>query len=104
MSKYPCGTHQKAKWHRMNQEELCQPCRDAQNVYRRQMWANKPEVYRNQAKRYKERYPDKIKQAHKKYNLPEEVKLERMLQRSQATALKKANEKLLKQQAFEKAL
>jgi 5-methylcytosine-specific restriction endonuclease McrA len=88
----------------MNQEELCQPCRDAQNVYRRQMWANKPEVYRNQAKRYKERHPDKIKQAHKKYNLPEEVKQERKLQRSQATALKKANEKLLKQQAREKAL
>lgn len=104
MSKHPCGTHQKAKWHRMHNQEICQPCRDAQNEYRRQLWARKPEQYRNQAKRYKQRYPEKIKQAHKKYNLPADVKQERKAQRMQATALKKEAEKLLKQQARANAL
>jgi len=99
-----CGTHQKAKWHRMHGEELCQPCRDAQNAYRRQLWARKPEVYRGQSKRYKERHPERIKQHSKKYNLDPVVKEQRKQERMQATVSKHEAQKKFKEESRKAAL
>lgn len=51
-----CGTYQGARRHRRHGEVLCQPCRDAQNVYRRELWAKNPEVGRKHAVKYKAKF------------------------------------------------
>jgi 5-methylcytosine-specific restriction endonuclease McrA len=51
-----CGTYQGARRHRRHGEALCQPCRDAQNVYRRELWAKNPEVGRKHAVKYKAKF------------------------------------------------
>ena len=51
-----CGTYQGARRHRRHGEKLCQPCRDAQNVYRRALWAKNPEVGRKHSVKYQAKF------------------------------------------------
>ena len=51
-----CATYKGARRHRRNGEHLCQPCRDAQNVYRRELWAKNPEVGRRHGVKYKAKF------------------------------------------------
>jgi HNH endonuclease len=82
-----CGKYAGYKAHRDRGEQLCQPCRDAMNAYRRAKWVEEPK-YREHGRAYKKRHPERVKEQMKKYSKPldPEVKAARKALRAQATA------------------
>jgi len=96
-----CGTYAGYKAHRDRNEQLCQPCRDAMNAYRREKWKADPK-YKEHGKTYKKRHPERVKSQQKKCRLDPEVKAARQAQRAKAAAeraaLRKQEKLALRQQ------
>jgi 5-methylcytosine-specific restriction endonuclease McrA len=59
-----CGTYAGYKAHRKRNEELCQPCRDAMNEYRREHIKNNPGFNARHKRSYKERNKEYIERSH----------------------------------------
>jgi|LauGreDrversion4_2_1035121.scaffolds.fasta_scaffold1394952_1 5-methylcytosine-specific restriction endonuclease McrA len=55
-----CGTYAGYKAHRKRNEELCQPCRDAMNQYRREHIKNNPGFNARHKQTYKEKNKEYI--------------------------------------------
>jgi len=90
-----CETYAGYKAHRDRNEQLCQPCRDAMNAYRRAKWREDPK-YKEHSKTYKKRHPERVK-AQQSKKLDPEVKAARKAERAKAAA-KRANQKKLEKQ------
>ena len=98
-----CGTYRGYKAHRDRNEQLCQPCRDAMNAYRREKWKTDPK-YKQHSKTYKERHPERIQELYLKQReknklkrLDPEVKAARKAERAKITAERAAQLKFEKQ-------
>jgi hypothetical protein len=93
-----CGTYAGYKAHRDRNEQLCQPCRDAMNAYRREKWKVDPK-YKEHSKTYKKRHPERVKEQAKRHvkHVDPEVKAARKAERAKATA-ERANQKKLEKQ------
>jgi len=95
-----CGTYSGYKAHRDRTEQLCQPCRDAMNAYRREKWHTDPK-YKNYHKRYRKIHSDKIKEQQKKYRkkyTPEEIAA-----KEAAIAIKAANRAAIEERKAKRA-
>ena len=90
-----CGLYSGYKAHRDRNEQICQPCRDAMNAYRRQKWHDDPK-YKSHSKTYKKRHPDKVKEQQKKYNLDPEIKAARKAERAKIAAERKETKRVEK--------
>jgi hypothetical protein len=90
-----CGTYAGYKAHRDRNEQLCQPCRDAMNAYRREKWNSDPK-YKEHSKTYKKRHPDRVKAQASKYRLDPEIKAAKKAERAKATAKRLEAKKLEK--------
>ena len=93
-----CGTYRGYKAHRSRNEQLCQPCRDAMNAYRRAKWKEYPK-YREHGKTYKQRHPERVNTQRQKYSkkLSPEVKAARKAERAKLTAERVVVQKAKKQ-------
>jgi 5-methylcytosine-specific restriction endonuclease McrA len=60
-----CGTYAGYKAHRKRSEELCQPCRDAMNEYRREHIKNNPGFNARHARAYKENNKEYVTHSYK---------------------------------------
>ena len=82
-----CGTYAGYKAHRTRAEQLCTPCREAMNAYRREKWVADPK-YKGHSKAYREKHPERVKEQQKKHKkvLDPEVKAARKAERAAATA------------------
>lgn len=60
-----CGTYAGYKAHRKRTEELCQPCRDAMNEYRREHIKNNPGFNARHARTYKENNKEYVTHSYK---------------------------------------
>lgn len=80
-----CGTYAGYKAHRKRNEQLCDPCREAMRIYRRENY--KPELNRKHAAKYKEANKELIKQRQKKYikHVDPEIKAARKAARKAIT-------------------
>lgn len=93
-----CGTYAGYKAHRDRNEQLCQPCRDAMNAYRREKWKADPK-YKNYRKAYRERHPERVKEQAKRYikHVDPEIKSARKAERAKAAAERAEVRKVEKQ-------
>lgn len=113
-----CGTYAGYKAHRVRNENLCQPCREAMRTYRRENY--NPDVNRKHAKKYKEANKELVKQRQKKYtklldpeikaankaarkavraeiaNSPERIEAKKARQREASKAYRLANKEKIK--------
>lgn len=109
-----CGLYSGYKAHRKRNEQLCTPCREAMQTYRRENY--KPDVNRKHAKKYKEANKELIKQRQKKYkklldpkvkaankaaraeitNSPERIEAKKARQRKASKAYRLANKEKIK--------
>lgn len=60
-----CGTYAGYKAHRKRNEELCQPCRDAMNEYRREHIKSNPGFNAKHARTYKENNKEYVEYSYK---------------------------------------
>ena len=59
-----CGTYAGYKAHRKRQEQLCEPCRDAMNEYRRNHIKNNPGFNAKHKKNYRAKNPEYVAHAY----------------------------------------
>lgn len=79
-----CGTYAGWSYHRRYKEQSCQPCRDAMNERRRQLWEQSPEKYRQHGVRHKEKTkPIREAEKQEKKDAREAAKAEKEIKKSE---------------------
>ena len=84
-----CGSESGYRKHRRMDEEICQECRGAHNVWRREYASQNPNVNIAARKKYRATHPDRVKASYQKYLLPPEVKEANKQKRTEEARLRK---------------
>jgi 5-methylcytosine-specific restriction endonuclease McrA len=83
-----CGSEPGYRKHRRMDEEICQECRSAHNVHRREFHSKNPSKNAEYVKRYKTNHPERVKDSYRKKN-PLEAKEARRQKRAEETRLRR---------------